>query len=308
LTRRDHHGTIGRWCGWRRVGGGSELASRQPLETSARSTAHMCSLTCNGFIVRHLARAGLSPRSTRSVVECWTCPTEHRCPREWPGRQYAPGAKANLAIVPAMGFEWAYRSGQPPWDIGRPQPAFVRLAEGGAIAGQVIDVGCGTGEIALYLASRGLDLTGLDAAPTAIAQARDKATGRGIRATFLIADALDLGGIGWAFDVAIDSGFFHTLSDAHRIRFERGLHEVLRPGGRYFMLCFSDRQPGRMGPRRVSQAEIRGTFSEGWRIDSIVEERFATLDSEGEDGPLAWLASLTQLTGRGRTNGDRATP
>jgi SAM-dependent methyltransferase len=95
-----------------------------------------------------------------------------------------------------MGFEWAYRSGTPPWDIGRAQPAIVRLAEARIIAGEVVDVGCGTGENALYLASRGLAVVGVDAAPTAIAQAREKARARQSSAAFLVADAFALEGLG----------------------------------------------------------------------------------------------------------------
>ncbi len=194
-----------------------------------------------------------------------------------------------------MGFESAYRNGEPPWDIGQPQPAFKRLAEQGAIAGSVIDVGCGTGENALFLAGLGLDVTGLDAAPTAIARAREKAVARGLAATFIVGDALDLAAVGSAFDVAVDSGLFHVFSDADRLRYVRGLRELLRPGGRYFVLCFSDLQPGTMGPRRVSQAELRAAFAEGWQVDSIVAERFATRGGFlGPDGPRAWLASLTR--------------
>jgi SAM-dependent methyltransferase len=194
-----------------------------------------------------------------------------------------------------MGFEWAYRNGEPPWDIGRPQTAFVCLAELGAVAGSVIDVGCGTGENALYLASLGHEVTGVDAAPTAIARARETAHARGVTAAFLVGDALDLSTVGRTFDVAVDSGLFHVFSDADRLRYERSLRGALRPGGRYFMLCFSDREPGTTGPRRVSQAEIRDTFSEGWRVDSIVSEHFATRDgSLGPEGPDAWLASLTR--------------
>ncbi len=195
-----------------------------------------------------------------------------------------------------MGFEWAYRSGTPPWDIGRPQPAIVELAEQGTVAGTVVDVGCGTGENALYLASRGLEVTGVDAAPTAIERARRKAAERGIHAEFRVADALDLPAIGQTFDAAIDCGLFHTFTDDERGVFERGLHAVLVPGARYFLLCFSDLEPGTMGPRRVGQAEIRGTFAAGWRVDSIVATSFATLVEDGKSqGPRAWLASLTRL-------------
>lgn len=208
-------------------------------------------------------------------------------------------------IVPSMGFEWAYRDGRAPWDIGRPQPVLVRLADQGLIAGSVLDVGCGTGENALYLATRGFDASGIDLAPTAIARARAKAADRGIRANFEIADALDLRSLGRTFDVAVDLGLFHVFSDAERVIFERSLRRVLRPGARYFCLCFSDEQPGDMGPRRVSQAEIRATFSKGWRVDSIVAEHFATRDGNGEPGaPRAWLASLTRLADGERDRGE----
>ena len=191
-----------------------------------------------------------------------------------------------------MGFEWAYRNGVPPWDIGRAQPAIVRLAEEGLFAGDVIDVGCGTGENALYLASRGLAVIGVDGAPTAIAQAQEKARHRGSSAVFIAADALALEGLERTFDTAIDCGLFHTFSDADRIRFERSLHRALRSGARYVLLCFNEHQPGEQGPRRVTQADIRTTFATGWTVDSIVGERFAA--RLPGDGAQAWLALLTR--------------
>jgi SAM-dependent methyltransferase len=192
-----------------------------------------------------------------------------------------------------MGFEWAYQSGTPPWDIGGPQPAIVGLAEAGAIEGAVIDVGCGTGENALYLASRGLDVTGVDAAPTAIARAQEKARLRASSAMFAVADALDLVTLARTFDVALDCGLFHTFSDPDRVRFKRSLHQTLRPGARYFLLCFSERQLGDQGPRRVTQSEIRASFATGWKVDSIVAETLAARLPGG--GALAWLASLTRI-------------
>src|SRR5664280_2707978 len=185
-----------------------------------------------------------------------------------------------------MGFEWAYKNRVPPWDIGRAQPAIIRLAEEGLVTGDVIDVGCGTGENALYLASRGLAVIGGDGAPTAIAQAQEKARHQGSSAVFIAADALALEGLERTFDTAIDCGLFHTFSDADRIRFERSLHATLRPGARYFLLCFNEYQPGDMGPRRVTEREIRGTFARRWTVDSIVEERFAARLADG--GASAW--------------------
>ncbi len=191
-----------------------------------------------------------------------------------------------------MGFEWAYRSGTPPWDIGRPQPAILRLAERGLIGGDVIDIGCGTGENALYLASLGSRVVGVDASPTAIARARDKARKRGIEVSFVVADALALEDLGRRFDTAIDCGLFHTFSDEDRPIFERSLRRAVRPGGRYVLFCFSEAEPGESGPRRVTQAEIRATFDVGWRVDSIAAERFAA--RLPGDGANAWLALLTR--------------
>lgn len=194
-----------------------------------------------------------------------------------------------------MGFDWAYRNGSPPWDIGRAQPAIVRLVERERFAGTVLDAGCGTGENALYLAGLGLEVVGVDASPTAIDRAREKASERGLAVEFVTLDALDLRSLGRTFDVAIDSGLFHVFTDEDRARFERSLHAVLRPGGRYHVLCFSDRQPGSMGPRRVSEAEIRATFADGWHVDSIVAEHFDTDDAaRGPGHPEAWLASITR--------------
>jgi len=191
-----------------------------------------------------------------------------------------------------MTFESAYRAGDPPWDIGQPQPAIVRLDKQAEIVGDVIDVGCGTGENALYLAAHGHDVVGVDAAPTAVARARDKARLRDSRATFLVADALDLERLGRTFDVAVDCGLFHTFPDAERVRYAQSLHRVLRPAGRFILLCFSDRQPGEGGPRRVTRQEIAATFADGWEVDSVEADRFAARLPGG--GAQAWLAQLTR--------------
>jgi SAM-dependent methyltransferase len=185
-------------------------------------------------------------------------------------------------------FESSYH-GTPPWDIGRPQPAIVRLAETGKISGSVLDVGCGTGENSLFLAARGLVAVGIDGAPTAITKARAKAKARGLGVRFEIADALDLS-LPERFDTAIDTGLFHVFSDDQRPRFSESLARVVRPGGTYFLMCFSEREPGDWGPRRVTQAEIRSVFRERWRVETIEPSAFATNLGEAQ----AWLASITR--------------
>jgi cyclopropane fatty-acyl-phospholipid synthase-like methyltransferase len=186
----------------------------------------------------------------------------------------------------------ALYAGTPPWDIGRPQPAFLALAEAGVVRGRVLDVGCGTGEHVLMAAGLGLETTGLDAAPTAIDAARRKARDRGLTARFLVWDALRLAELGERFDTVLDSGLFHVFADEDRPRFVDGLRAVVRPGGRYLMACFSERQPGLWGPRRVTQAEIRASFADGWRVDAIEPARFdITIDPNGAQ---AWLARITR--------------
>jgi SAM-dependent methyltransferase len=186
----------------------------------------------------------------------------------------------------------AMYAGTPPWDIGRPQPAFLELAETGALRGQVLDVGCGTGEHALMAAGLGLPATGIDAAPTAIAIAEGKARDRQLSAGFLVGDALELGALGEQFDTVLDCGMFHIFDDDDRPRFVDSLRAAIPAGGRYFMLCFSDRQPGDWGPRRVTEGEIRASFADGWTVDAIEPTRIdITIDP---DGAQAWLVALTR--------------
>src|SRR5207245_524578 len=145
-------------------------------------------------------------------------------------------------------FDASY-AGTPPWDIGRPQPAFLGLAESGHLRGRLLDVGCGTGEHVLMAARLGLTATGVDAAPTAIGIARRKAEERGLDARFIVADALDLAVIGEDFDTVLDCGLFHVFDDEDRARFVTSLHDVVVPGGRFYMPCFSDLAQGEWGPR-----------------------------------------------------------
>jgi SAM-dependent methyltransferase len=191
-------------------------------------------------------------------------------------------------------FDNAYRDGGiPTWDIGRPQGALVRLAGSGLVVGSVLDVGCGTGENALHLAGRGHAVLGVDFATAAIERATAKAADRAITAEFLVADALDLAALGRTFDTVLDVGLFHTFDDAERPRYAASLGAVLRPGGRAFLLCWSDRNPFGRGPRRVSPGEIRQTFRDGWRVETVDPE---WLETRLPDGRIhAWLARVLRI-------------
>lgn len=194
-------------------------------------------------------------------------------------------------------FENLY-AGQPRWEIGRPQRTLLDVAD--KITGSVLDAGCGTGENALFFASRGQKVTGIDFLAEPINLAKQKAAERGLTATFLVMDALALKELPEVFDNVIDSGLFHVFSDDDRRRYVEGLASVLKPGGRLFLLCFSDAEPGDQGPRRVTKKEIEDTFAEDWVIESIEPSEYEVRPdpkdiSFSEGGPKAWIVVVRRV-------------
>ena len=98
--------------------------------------------------------------------------------------------------------------------------------------------------------------------------------------------------LGEQFDTVLDSGLFHVFDDGRREQYVDALRAVVRPRGTYLMCCFSDRQPGDWGPRRVRQDEIRAAFSAGWEVESIEAAEFEiNLDPAVA---LAWLSTITR--------------
>jgi SAM-dependent methyltransferase len=224
---------------------------------------------------------GVGPKALRLLQEAL----------ERQGLSLGLGPARDLMTTP----EWdaAYTAAEPaPWDIGRPQPAFVRLANDGLLTGRLLDAGCGSGEQTLLAASRGAQAIGVDVSPTAIERARGKAADRGITARFEVADALSLGQLGLTFDTVTDSGLFHVFNDDDRARYVTSLASVLRPGGSCYLMCFSDRQPGTFGPRRVSQDELRAAFGDGWTVASITADAFEVNRGFGATTAQAWLATI----------------
>jgi len=192
------------------------------------------------------------------------------------------------------GWDRAYLEGGAPWDIGRPQPAFVRLADAGEIRAPALDSGCGTGEQALMLAEVGVEVVGIDIAPAAISRAKEKAARRSLTVEFIVGDVLELGRLGRRFVAVVDAGTFHTFNDRDRQRYVTSLAAALEPGGALHLLCFSERVPGHLGPRRVSQGELRRAFGEGWRVEQIHDAEFEVSADFPAHRPHAWLARIVR--------------
>ncbi len=189
-------------------------------------------------------------------------------------------------------WDASYRDGPAPWDIGGPQPAIVRLVSGGKIITPVLDVGCGTGENALHVASLGLPVLGVDVAETALAIARRKASEHhGMEVEFAAADAFQLDRLGRMFETVLDCGLFHTFDSTERPAYVASLASVTAHGGTLYVLCFSDEGPD-TGPHPIRQEDLRAVFnpSTGWNVAAIDRDRIHTRFHN--DGAPAWFATI----------------
>ena len=141
---------------------------------------------------------------------------------------------------------------------------------------------------------------GIDFLAKPITRAKQKAAEQCVTATFLVMDALALKDLPEVFDSVIDSGLFHVFNDDDRHRYVEGYATVLKPGGRLFVLCFSDDDPGTQGPRRVPKKELHAAFVEGWNIESIEPLRYEVRPdlkdfTFSDGGPKAWFVAVRRL-------------
>jgi SAM-dependent methyltransferase len=172
---------------------------------------------------------------------------------------------------PRAFFDFVY-SDIPPWDIGGPQPALSALFSEFPPADPILDVGCGSGDLAIHLARLGHRVTGVDFVETAITQARQKAASLPVDVArllnFKVADALQPTLLRKQFGSVMDSGFYHLLDPEPGQRFLDEVSSSLVPGGRYYLLAFAVDFSIPNLPRQVNEQELRDRFipEKGWKI------------------------------------------
>ncbi|QUQ68642.1 class I SAM-dependent methyltransferase [Kutzneria sp. CA-103260] len=164
-----------------------------------------------------------------------------------------------------------------PWQLDGPQPLVIELAKAGEFTGPVLEIGCGLGDNALFLAEQGLKVTAVDASPTAIERNQAKAAARGADVTFAVADATVLDGVGDGFASALDSALMHCLSGDQRRAYLAALHDRCRPGARLHILCFPE-TVGAFFPLAADtdEASLRRDLGEHWRVERMEIRRYTT--------------------------------
>ena len=161
--------------------------------------------------------------------------------------------------------------GEPPWNIGEPQPGLGALIEAGKFHGDVLDVGCGHAETSLLLATQGHTTLGLDLSPTAIEAARAAAAERGLtNASFEVADITDFSGYDGRFNTIVDSTLFHSIPVEAREGYQQSISRAAAPDASYYVLVFAvGAFPPGIGPNAVTEDELRAAVEPYWVIDEL---------------------------------------
>lgn len=179
-----------------------------------------------------------------------------------------------------LAFFTAVYANPAPWDIGAPQPAMADLLEKYPPSDPILDLGCGSGDLAIYLAQRGHQVMGIDFVESAIHEARHRADALpsevAQRLTFQVADGLRPSLLQQKFGAVMDSGFYHLFNPEQCSQLIEEVASVLVPGGGYYLHEFAIEFPVPNVPRQVTIAELQTRFTadKGWRVKEVQSVEF----------------------------------
>jgi ubiquinone/menaquinone biosynthesis C-methylase UbiE len=190
--------------------------------------------------------------------------------------------KRSATLMPVDAASLVYLSGETPWEIDAPQPALEALAAQEKLVGDVLDIGCGTGEVALMLAARGHTVWAIDHSQEAIRRARAKAQDRELDVTFVRGNVLELTVLGQQFDTIIDCNFFPTLPREAYPAYLAGLAHVMYPHARLYLLV-----------PELSAKMIAPIFAHGWKLHKSLKSTYLTRAGEQSAMLMSfeWLGS-----------------
>lgn len=165
-----------------------------------------------------------------------------------------------------------------PWERGKPREALVELVEGGGITpGKCLDTCCGAGTNDIYLARKGFEVVAMDISPTAVEYAREAVLNAGVEMEVLVGSFLELEFAPGEFDFVLDSGCFHHVLERDRTIYIEGIRRVLKDGGRYLLICFSQQN----GPawNHFDEGQLRGLFGEHFK--TLWSKHLGTVEGDG---------------------------
>lgn len=194
-----------------------------------------------------------------------------------------------------------YRRGAPPWETGRPAGELARVLrerEGVIRAGRALELGCGTGADAIYLARRGFEVTAVDSSPTALDRARVRAEQQGALVRFVLADAFEFGRTAGQFDLVYEAGFYHFIRRVDLEQFLDMLWRVTRPDSFYLALIGSTGEVVAGGPPQVSQQQIRDELGRLFEFVHLRPFRFESPNRK--EGYLGWSCLMQRPAIAGR--------
>jgi SAM-dependent methyltransferase len=176
-----------------------------------------------------------------------------------------------------------YTTGNTPWETGQPSSELQRVVAAVPIRpGRALEIGCGMGGNAIWLAQQGFDVTAFDLSSVAVARARQRADEAGVRVSFLAADVLNLPAeLVGPFDFVFDRGCYHVVRRENAVAYVETLRRLTRPGTLGLVLTGNVREPHEPGPPVVSEEQIRAELGSLFDIVQLREFRFDQVEAVG---------------------------
>jgi SAM-dependent methyltransferase len=196
-------------------------------------------------------------------------------------------------------WEGRYRAGDVPWDTDAPSPELARVVEG-LPRGPALEVGCGTGTNAVFLAQQGFDVTACDVSPTALDRARERARAAGVSVRYVEADLLASPDLGGPWPLVFDRGVYHVLRRVDGPAYLRWLARVTPVGGWYLVQAGNANDGGDVGPPRVHAHELCAELQPWWDLVSLREIPWDIRVGGADVRVLAW-SGLFRRASRGPT-------